>query len=215
MYVFNVCTVLFFPCLQASDNEMQWVIRITVVVVGLVGTSITFYTKSILVLWILGADISYTLIFPHLVAVLFFKVANGYGAAVGYITGLTVRILLGDRSVGLPVVLHLPGCTLEDGIYVQKSPVRTISMLITFVTILLFSMVASLMFNHGLIPERWDLFNVKCNVPTSPVDAVREHLKEEPRSVAECDENIDGIVLQPMFQAWILLIILQTYCSFL
>ncbi|KAF7663206.1 hypothetical protein LDENG_00216980 [Lucifuga dentata] len=65
---------------QASDNEMRWVIRVTVVVVGVVGTSITFLTKSVLVLWILGADVSYTLIFPHLVAVLFFKVTNGYGA---------------------------------------------------------------------------------------------------------------------------------------
>ncbi|KAI3352760.1 hypothetical protein L3Q82_019340, partial [Scortum barcoo] len=33
---------------QASDYEMQWVIRVTVVVVGLVGTSITFYTNSTL-----------------------------------------------------------------------------------------------------------------------------------------------------------------------
>eukprot|EP00064_Thunnus_orientalis_P006016 superscaffoldBa00000607_g6030 len=74
---------------QASDYEMQWVIRVTVVVVGLVGTSITFYTNSTLVLWILGADVSYTLIFPHLVSLLFFKVTNGYGATVGYITGLT------------------------------------------------------------------------------------------------------------------------------
>ncbi|GLD61058.1 high affinity choline transporter 1-like protein [Lates japonicus] len=75
---------------QASDYEMQWVIRVTVVVVGLVGTSITFYTNSTLVLWILGADISYTLIFPHLVSVLFFKVTNGYGATVGYVIGLTI-----------------------------------------------------------------------------------------------------------------------------
>lgn len=101
---------------------MQWVIRITVVVVGVVGTSITFFTNSTLVLWILGADISYTLIFPHLVCVLFVEVTNAYGAMVGYVIGLIVRILLGEYAVRLPVVLHLPGCRLEDDIYVQKSP---------------------------------------------------------------------------------------------
>ncbi|XP_076001435.1 high affinity choline transporter 1-like [Genypterus blacodes] len=183
---------------QASDNEIQWVIRATVVVVGVLGTSLTFYTKSVLVLWILGADVSYTLIFPQLVAVLFFNVSNGYGATIGYFTSLIVRILLGEKSVGLPVILSLPGCIMEDGIYVQKSPVRTISMLITFFTILLFSILASLMFNHGLIPESWDHFKVKCNVPTSPVDAVRKDRKEETGSDAECDKPRDGMVLQPM-----------------
>ncbi|KAM7418500.1 hypothetical protein PAMA_015900 [Pampus argenteus] len=184
---------------QASNYEMQWVIWITVVVVGLVGTSLTFYTNSTLVLWILGADVSYTLIFPQLVSVLFFKVTNGYGATVGYIAGLTIRILLGENAVGLPVVLYLPGCTLEDGVYIQKSPVRTFCMFCTLVTILVFSMLALIMFNHGLLPERWDFFKVKCNVPVSP-DTVTENPKEEAESEVECHENRHGVALQPMLQ---------------
>ncbi|KAM6941040.1 high-affinity choline transporter 1-like [Lycodopsis pacificus] len=183
---------------QASDKEMQWVIRVTVVVVGLVGTCITFYTNSPLVLWILGADVSYTLIFPHLVTVLFFNVTNGYGAVVGYIIGLIVRILLGENVVGLPVVLRLPSCTLEEGVYVQKSPVRTVSMLCTSVTILIFSSLAFFMFNHGLLPERWDIFKVKRNVTTFPVDPITQNLKEEAESDAECDVNINGVPLQPV-----------------
>ncbi|KAM3864669.1 high affinity choline transporter 1-like [Diretmus argenteus] len=164
---------------QASDNEMKWVIRVTVMLVGLFGTALTFHTNSTLMLWILGADVSYTLIFPHLVCVLFFEVSNGYGASVGYILGLLIRILAGEKAVGLPVVLPLPGCTLEDGTYIQRSPVRTICMLTTFTTILVFSKLASLMFNHGLLPERWDIFKVKRNVSTSPVDAVTESLEED------------------------------------
>lgn len=178
---------------------MQWVIRVTVVVVGLVGTSITFYTKSTLILWLLGADVSYTLMFPHLVSVLFFKVTNGYGAMVGYIIGLTVRILLGENTVGLPVVLHLPGCTLEEGIYVQKAPVRTVAMLCTFVTTLLFSLLALFMFNHGLLPQRWDIFKVKHSVTASPADAVTQELRENGGD-AECDENRRGVALQPILQ---------------
>uniref|UniRef100_A0A672YJ27 Solute carrier family 5 member 7 n=1 Tax=Sphaeramia orbicularis TaxID=375764 RepID=A0A672YJ27_9TELE len=146
---------------EVSDYEMQWVIRIAVVVVGVVGTSITFYLKSTLVLWILGADVAYTLIFPHLVAVLFFKGTNGYGGTVGYILGITIRILVGENTIGLPVVLPLPGCTLVDGIYVQKAPFRTFSMLCTLVTIVLFSSLALFIFDRGLLPPHWDVFNVK------------------------------------------------------
>lgn len=174
--------------------------RVTVVVVGLAGTSITFYTKSTLVLWILGADVSYTLIFPHLVAVLFFKVTNGYGATVGYIIGLTVRILLGENAIGLPVILQLPGCTLQDGIYVQKSPIRTLSMLCTLVTILVFSFLTFLMFNHGMLPEKWDVFKVKRNITVSLADSVIQNLKEEAESKTECDETRQEVALQPMLQ---------------
>ncbi|KAM4595390.1 high-affinity choline transporter 1-like isoform 1-T2 [Fundulus diaphanus] len=181
---------------QASDNEMQWVIRVSVVVVGLVGTSITFYTNSTLVLWILGADVSYTLMFPHLVSVLFFNVTNGYGAAVGYIVGVTLRILLGENTLGIPVVLHLPGCTLEDGIYVQKAPVRTLSMLCTLVAILLFSWLARLVFNHGLLPERLDVFKVRRTVTAAPVEDAAQHLKAEAGS--DADESSHGVALQPL-----------------
>ncbi|XP_027872168.1 high-affinity choline transporter 1-like [Xiphophorus couchianus] len=185
---------------QASDNEMQWVIRASVVVVGLVGTSITFCTNSTLLLWILGADVSYTLLFPHLVSVLFLRVTNGYGATVGYIVGVTVRILLGENTLGIPVVLHLPGCTLEDGIYVQKSPVRTVSMLCTLVTILIFSWLAVVMFNHSLLPEKWDVFKVRRIVTEPPEDGVAQNLKDEAGNDDESDENSHGVALQPLSQ---------------
>ncbi|XP_008285984.1 high-affinity choline transporter 1-like [Stegastes partitus] len=187
---------------KASDCEMQWVIRVSVVVVGLVGTSITFYTKSTLVLWILGADIAYTLIFPHLVAVLFFKVTNGYGALVGYVVGLTMRVLVGEGAIGLPVVLQLPGCTLEDGVYVQKSPVRTVCMLCTMATVLVFSWLADFLFNRGLLPERCDVFKVKrgdAGAATS-ADAVTQNLKDEAGSDGDGDCDGQGVPLQPISQ---------------
>ncbi|XP_017287917.1 high-affinity choline transporter 1 [Kryptolebias marmoratus] len=186
---------------QASDSEMKWVIRFSVVVVGLVGTSITFCTNSTLVLWILGADLSYTLMFPHLVSVLFFKVTNGYGATVGYILGVSLRILLGENSLGLPVVLRLPGCTLENGVYVQRSPIRTVAMLCTLVTILLFSALALFVFNRGLLPESWDVFKVKRPVAAPPADPVTQNLKGGAGTDdAECEEDNHGVPLQPLSQ---------------
>lgn len=188
---------------QASDFELQWVIRVSVIVVGLVGTAISFTTNSTLILWILGADVSYTLTFPHLVAVLFFKVTNGYGALMGFIIGLTLRILLGEKTIGLPVVLQLPGCTLEDGIYVQKGPTRTVCMLCTLASILFFSWLAMFMFNHGLLPENWDVYKVKHYATASPAEDVTRNLRGEPGSdeKPECDEKEHGVPLQPMSQS--------------
>lgn len=176
---------------------MKWVIRVTVVVVGLLGTTISFLTNSTLALWLLGADINYSLIFPHLVSVLFFEVSNGYGALAGYIIGMPLRILLGENTIGLPVVLRLPGCTFEDGVFVQKSPVRTVTMVCTLVAILVFSSLAVFMFNHNLLPEGWDVFKVKRNVSVAPADAVTQNPESDP----ELDENGQGVALQPMLQA--------------
>ncbi len=66
-----------------------------VVVVGVVGTSLTNLKHSILMFWFLGAD--------------------GYEAVMGWLMGLVLRLLSGDPSLGLPVAIHLPGSTLEDG----------------------------------------------------------------------------------------------------
>ncbi|XP_038591370.1 high affinity choline transporter 1-like [Micropterus salmoides] len=66
---------------QASDRELQWVIRLSIVVARLVGTSLTYLEGGILVSWILGSDLTYTIIFPQLICA---KVSNGYGAIAGY-----------------------------------------------------------------------------------------------------------------------------------
>lgn len=141
---------------------MQWVIRISVVVVGMAGTALTFLDSSVLVFWLVGVDMSYTIMFPQLVCILFFKVSNGYGATVGYLMGIILRFLSGEPLIGLLPVIHFPGCRLDDeGKLTQYFPFRTAIMVISLLSILLVSWLASVLFNKGLLSDKWDVFKIK------------------------------------------------------
>lgn len=57
------------------------------------------------------------------------------------------------------------------------------------------------MFNHGLLPESWDVYKVKHNATTSPAEDVIQNLRGEAGSdeKPECDEKeLNGVQLQPM-----------------
>ncbi|XP_076025535.1 high-affinity choline transporter 1-like [Genypterus blacodes] len=177
----------------ASMNEIGWVIRISVVLVGLAGASLTFLHRGVMAFWVLGGEIAYILMFPQLVCVLFCSISNGYGAATGFLLGLFLRLLCGEPLLGLPPVIHFPGCTLEHGVYVQYAPFRTLCMLVAFATTLLVSYLASLLFNKALIPEKWDVFQVKAQTPI-PAGGDVGHLNTHPAS-----EN--GGASQPMIES--------------
>ncbi|XP_068612706.1 high affinity choline transporter 1-like [Brachionichthys hirsutus] len=164
---------------QASDKELKWVIRCCIIVAGLVGTSLTYLSSGILVFWMLSSDLTYAVSFPQLVCVLFTDVSNGYGATAGILVAVVLRLLCGKPLIGLPVILHFPHCILEDGVYVQTWPFKTICMLITLVSILALSYVFSVLFQKGILPERWDVFKVKTQ-RASPAEVQGDETVSEP-----------------------------------
>ncbi|KAM4607420.1 high-affinity choline transporter 1-like [Polymixia lowei] len=154
---------------QASQREIQWVIRVTVVVVGVVGSSLTIFKTSAMVFWYISAEFSYIFMFPQLVCVLFFSISNSYGAMIGCLVGLLLKLLCGEPLIGFLPTLHLPGSTVEDDVYIQRFPVNTVCMLSVIATILLFSYLTSLLLDKGLVPEKWDVFKVKAQLSPQPM----------------------------------------------
>lgn len=154
-------------------------IRSSIVVVGVIGTSLTSLKKSLLIFLFLGAEIAYVIVFPQLLCVLFVHESNGYGVVMGLLTGLTLKLLNGEPSLGLTAVLHYPGCLQDDGATVQCLPVKTISMLTVLVATVLFSYLAAALFHKGLLPEKLDVFRVKAlraPSPLAPAGGAAEHV---------------------------------------
>ncbi|XP_076126795.1 high affinity choline transporter 1-like isoform X2 [Alosa pseudoharengus] len=152
---------------KASDKELQLVIRITVVVAGLIGIALTFIDNSIIFFWILSSDMAYCVILPQLICVLFSDISNNYGAVVGFVLSLLLRLLSGEPLIGLPPVICFPGGEIFDDVYIQPVPVRTIVALFSLVCILLVSYIFAYLFRHEILPKRWDVFGVaKVTIPT-------------------------------------------------
>lgn len=161
---------------------MQWVIRISVVLTGLIGMSFIGFRHSILAFWYFNAELCFILMFPQFTCALFFQISNGYGAVMGMLVGLTLRLLSGNPVFGIEPVIHFPGYTPENGVFVHYAPIRTIFMMISFAVILFFSYLTSVLFKKNLLPQRWDVLKVsdqKVLEAPVPLEASREHEMEK------------------------------------
>ncbi|XP_068169537.1 high-affinity choline transporter 1-like [Antennarius striatus] len=145
---------------QASERELQWVIRVAILLVGLAGMGLAFKGESVFALWLLSTDLLYCIILPQLICVLHLICANSYGAICGYIVGLLLRLLSGDSILGIPPVLLFPGWREEDGVITQYFPYRTLVMLCSLICIITVSKMVEVGFHQQLIPQSWDLLRV-------------------------------------------------------
>ncbi|XP_039600061.1 high-affinity choline transporter 1-like [Polypterus senegalus] len=148
---------------KASDQEVLWAIRAAILVFGIIAMSLAMASSSIYELWFLSLDLLFSLVFAQLVCVLFIPVSNGYGAIAGLIMQLTMRLGGGDSALHIPPFICYPGCSIKHNSYVQSFPFKTLSVVVTFLTIVIVSSLASLLFHRGLLPVRWDICNLQIN----------------------------------------------------
>ncbi|XP_059191262.1 high affinity choline transporter 1-like [Centropristis striata] len=145
---------------QASERELQGVIRASVLLVGLAGTGLAFGDDSVFALWMVSGDLLYCVVFPQLICVLHLSSANSYGAITGYVVGLLLRGLSGEPLLGIPPVILYPGWREVDGVITQYFPFRTVAMLSSVICIISVSWLVKLGFCHQKIPQSWDLLGV-------------------------------------------------------
>ncbi|KAF7252926.1 High affinity choline transporter 1 [Varanus komodoensis] len=144
---------------SASDKEIVWVMRITILLFGASATAMALLTKSVYGLWYLSSDLVYIIIFPQLLCVLFIKGTNTYGAIVGYLFGLLLRITGGESYLHLKPLIFYPGWYKDNDIYIQRFPFKTLAMLTSFFTNVGVSYLAKYLFESGTLPPKLDILD--------------------------------------------------------
>ncbi|XP_013781993.1 high-affinity choline transporter 1-like isoform X1 [Limulus polyphemus] len=163
MFAHNVYKLIFRQ--NASEREVVWVIRISIVVVGALATAMALTVGSINALWYLCSDLVYVILFPQLLCVVHLKkYCNTYGSLSAYIVGLLLRALGGESILGLEPVIHYPFFSETSG---QRFPFRTLSMLASLVTLLVISKFTKWVFEMGYLPQKLEIFRCVVNFPKS------------------------------------------------
>ncbi|XP_071105722.1 high affinity choline transporter 1-like [Haliotis cracherodii] len=139
---------------QASDKELIWVLRLTVVVAGGLGTVLAITSTTVYGLYVMSGDLMYVILFPQLTCVLFVKISNTYGSLVGFFLSIGLRLLCGENLLQMPVLIQLPLYSEEEG---QLFPFRTCIMAVSFLAIVLVSFLTETAFKRGWITEKYDV----------------------------------------------------------
>ncbi|XP_067673150.1 high-affinity choline transporter 1-like [Haliotis asinina] len=141
---------------KASDTELIWVLRVTVVVAGALGTVLAITSTTVYGPYIMSGDLMYVILFPQLTCVLFVKISNAYGGLVGFFVSLILRLLCGAYLLHVPPVIKLPLYSEEEG---QLFPFRTCIMALSFLAIVLVSLLTNTAFKRGWVAEKYDVLN--------------------------------------------------------
>ncbi|XP_077520318.1 high-affinity choline transporter 1-like [Amblyomma americanum] len=144
---------------QASDSEVIWVMRCSIVVVGALATYMALAAKSVYSLWFLSSDLVYVILFPQLLCVVYLKdYVNTYGSLAAYVVGCLLRAGGGEDVLGIPAFIRYP--YYDEELQLQRFPFRTFAMCSCFATLVLVSVAT-----NWLLPASLDVFG--CFVSTA------------------------------------------------
>lgn len=154
MFTYNVYKQLFRQ--KASDTELLWIQRASILVLGAAATAISTSVTIVFGLFVLAGDFVSCIVFPQLTSSLFFKFTNSYGAIVGFILSLILRLGAGEYYLNFTHFIEYPWYDEEFG---QIFPFRIFSMVVSFLSIFFVSVVTNLIFHKGWVDEKYDFMN--------------------------------------------------------
>ena len=111
--------------------------RFSIFLVGGAAVGMAISVGSVYSLWTLSSDLVYVILFPQLLCAIHFQHTNTVGSLLGFIIGLFVRLSGGEPVLGIPVLIKYPW--YDETRNKQYFPFKTMSMLITLLSILIFS----------------------------------------------------------------------------
>ncbi|KAK3775242.1 hypothetical protein RRG08_044593 [Elysia crispata] len=171
---------------KASQKELAWVLRISILVSGALGTLIAIFSETIYGLFILCSDLMYVVLFPQLTLILWMPQSNSYGCLAGFFVAFALRLLSGEPVLGMAPVILFPGYDHENGL--QMFPFRTFLMLIGAAFIVVVSLLTHHLFHRGIIPRRYDVLKCLRNRTISRRYTINAAMLQE---ADDADKNIE------------------------
>nr|XP_037276825.1 high-affinity choline transporter 1-like [Rhipicephalus microplus] len=155
MFAWNIYRLTFRQ--QASEGEVIWIMRLSILVVGALATYMALTAESVYALWYLSSDLVYVILFPQLLSVVYLTdYVNTYGSLAAYLVGGFFRAAGGEALLGIPAFIYYP--YYDDENQLQRFPFRTFAMCMCFITLLVVSSVASCLFS-SVLPASMDIFS--------------------------------------------------------
>lgn len=142
-------------------------------------TVISIFVPVIYGIFILAADIVFVIVLPQLFCSVFLKWTNSYGAALGYLVGVILRIGAGEPYLNLEPLIHFPYYDVDTG---QNFPFRTFAMLTSVCCIVVFSIFTNWIFSYRLFFNKYNLsheMNVITDNENSP------HINSRIRTISD------------------------------
>lgn len=137
---------------------MVWVVRISIIGVGAVATTMALTIQSIYYLFVLCSDLVFVLLFPQLVSALYIPFSNLYGSSLGFIVGLFFRLGGGEQLIKLKPIIVFP--MYQEDQLKQLFPYRTLAMVLSWITLVAVSYITKVLFERGILSKKYDFLKV-------------------------------------------------------
>jgi len=106
MFSWNCLKQLIWP--RLSMRQMQRVIRVSILLLGVAATALALRVHSVQALWFFSSDLVFVLLFPQLLSALFDPCANRIGSMVAFGVSLLLRVGGGEPLLGIPALFIYP-----------------------------------------------------------------------------------------------------------
>ncbi|CAK9831777.1 High-affinity choline transporter 1 [Anthophora retusa] len=157
MFSRNVYRLTLRP--KASERELNWILRISVLVVTVLSIAIALTVDSVYYLSYLCSDLVYVVLFPQLLTVVHWpSLVDTYGCLAGYFVAVVLRLCGGEKGLGVPALIEYPFYDTET--QSQKFPFRTGAMIVALFTQLITSFFTRNLLGKGYFPRCCDVLSV-------------------------------------------------------